>query len=303
MKKVIRNVSELTISKESLSSMPYANRVMMVSPAYFNVENPINAHMRQSDGSLHKLDKNLAVEQWYNLKATYEKLGFNVFVVDPVDELPDMVFCANQSFPYLDSCGNFNAVLSNMFNDTRNEEVSYINSFLIGQGYETHRIASRTLGYYFESMGDALWLPGYRFILGGYGFRTDKRIYQFLSETTNAPIAIFELKHPKFYHLDTCLSILDDKTALACKDAFTNEGWQLLNKIFPKVVEVPLHEADSPGFACNAHCPDRRHVIIQKNCVQTNSNLKAAGFIPVEVDTSEFIKSGGSVFCMKLMFF
>lgn len=303
MKKVIRNVSELTISKESLSSMPFANRVMMVSPAFFNVENPINAHMRQSDGSLHKLDKNLAVEQWKNLKTTYEKLGFNVFVVDPVDELPDMVFCANQSFPYLDSCGNFNAVLSNMFNDTRNEEVSYINSFLIGQGYQTHRIASRTLGYYFESMGDALWLPGYRFILGGYGFRTDKRIYQFLSETTNAPIAIFELKHPKFYHLDTCLSILDDKTALACKDAFTDDGWQLLNKIFPKIIHVPLQEADSPGFACNAHCPDRKHVIIQKNCEQTNSNLIAAGFIPVEVDTSEFIKSGGSVFCMKLMFF
>ncbi|MGY3804031.1 dimethylarginine dimethylaminohydrolase family protein [Pigmentibacter ruber] len=303
MKKVIRNVSELTISKESLSSMPYANRVMMVSPAFFNVENPINAHMRQSDGSLHKLDKNLAVEQWKNLKATYEKLGFNVFVVDPVDELPDMVFCANQSFPYLDSCGNFNAVLSNMFNDTRNEEVSYINSFLIGQGYQTHRIASRTLGYYFESMGDALWLPGFRFILGGYGFRTDKRIYQFLSETTNSPIAIFELKHPKFYHLDTCLSILDDKTALACKDAFTDDGWQLLNKIFPKIIHVPLHEADSPGFACNAHCPDRKHVIIQKNCKQTNSNLIEAGFIPVEVDTSEFIKSGGSVFCMKLMFF
>ncbi len=303
MKKVIRNVSELTISKESLAVMPYANKVMMVSPAYFNVDNPINAHMRQADGSLHNLDKNLAIEQWNQLKIIYEKLGFNVYVVDPVEDLPDMVFCANQSFPYLDACGNYNAVLSNMHNDVRNEEVSYINSFLIGQGYNTHRVASRTLGYYFESMGDALWLPGYRFILGGYGFRTDKRIYQILSETTNAPIAIFELKHPKFYHLDTCLSILDAHTALACKDAFTDEGWLLLNQIFTKIIEVPLAEADAPGFACNAHCPDRKHVIIQQDCLVTNSLLKEAGYIPISTNTSEFIKSGGSVFCMKLMFF
>jgi N-dimethylarginine dimethylaminohydrolase len=30
--------------------------------------------------------------------------------------------------------------------------------------------------------------------------------------------------------------------------------------------------------------------------------LREAGFTPLELDTSEFIKAGGSVFCMKLMF-
>lgn len=303
MRKVIRNVSELSISKESLSSMPYAHKVMMVNPAYFNIDTPINAHMLQPDGSPHFLDKNKAIEQWHSLKRTYESIGLNVFVVDPVNGLPDMVFCANQSFPYLDSCGNFHAVLSNMYNDIRNDEVPYINSFLIAHGYTTHRIASRTMGYFFESMGDALWFPGYRFILGGYGFRTDKRIYSFLSEVTNAPVAMFELKHTKFYHLDTCLSILNATTALACKEAFTEEGWLLLKAIFPKLIQVPLDEADSPGFACNAHCPDGKNVIIQKGCGSILKSLKDEGFVPLEVDTSEFIKSGGSVFCMKLMFF
>ncbi len=303
MRKVIRNVSELSISKEALSLMPYAHRVMMVNPAYFNIDTPINAHMLQSDGSPHFFDKNKAIEQWHRLKKIYESIGINVFVVDPVNGLPDMVFCANQSFPYLDSCGNFHAVLSNMYNDIRNDEVSYINSFLIAQGYTTHRIASRTMGYFFESMGDALWFPGYRFILGGYGFRTDKRIYSFLSEVTNAPVAMFELKHPKFYHLDTCLSILNATTALACKEAFTEEGWLLLKAIFPKLIQAPLDEADSPGFACNAHCPDGKNVIIQKGCDSILKSLTDEGFVPLEVDTSEFIKSGGSVFCMKLMFF
>jgi N-dimethylarginine dimethylaminohydrolase len=303
MQKVIRNVSELSISKDSLPRMPIAQRVMMVNPAYFNVDTPINAHMFQPDGSPHVLNKNKAIEQWNNLKKTYKNIGLNVFVVDPVQGLPDMVFCANQSFPYLDSSGNFHAVLSNMYNDIRNDEVHYINSFLIANGYSTHRIASRTMGYFFESMGDALWIPGYQFILGGYGFRTDKRIYSFLTEVTNAPVVIFELKHPKFYHLDTCLSILNATTALACNEAFTEEGWILLKAIFPKLIEVSFDEADSPGFACNAHCPDGKHVIIQKGCYKTIKLLKNENFVPLEVDTSEFIKSGGSVFCMKLMFF
>ena len=303
MKKVIRNVSELSISKESLPTMPYAHKVMMVNPTYFNIDTPINAHMLQADGTPHHLDKNKSIEQWQALKKTYENIGLNVFVVEPVNGLPDMVFCANQSFPYLDSIGNFNAVLSNMFNDTRNDEVSYIHSFLNDHGYATHRIASRTMGYFFESMGDALWLPGYRFILGGYGFRTDKKVYPFLSEITKAPVATFELKHPKFYHLDTCLSVLNATSAIACKEAFTNEGWELLNGIFTNLIQVPLEEADSPQFACNAHCPDQKHVIIQKGCLKTIQLLKQNDFLPLEVDTSEYIKSGGSVFCMKLMFF
>ena len=64
MRKVIRNVSEMSISKESLSTMPKPQKVMMVNPAYYNVDNPINAHMRRNDGSLHILDKNKAIEQW-----------------------------------------------------------------------------------------------------------------------------------------------------------------------------------------------------------------------------------------------
>jgi N-dimethylarginine dimethylaminohydrolase len=42
-------------------------------------------------------------------------------------------------------------------------------------------------------------------------------------------------------------------------------------------------------------------VLIQEGCTETNARLSAAGFSPVPLDTSEFIKAGGSVFCMKQM--
>jgi N-dimethylarginine dimethylaminohydrolase len=39
--------------------------------------------------------------------------------------------------------------------------------------------------------------------------------------------------------------------------------------------------------------------VLQKGSASACADLRRLGFKPVEVDTSEFMKSGGSVFCMK----
>ena len=54
-------------------------------------------------------------------------------------------------------------------------------------------------------------------------------------------------------------------------------------------------------YACNAHSPDGQNVIIQRGCTDTGAALGEAGFNVIEIDTDEFLKAGGSVFCMKLM--
>lgn len=300
---IIQTKNDLNFNLNSLPKIPLANKVFMVSPNYFNIDTPINAHMLNAQGKPHTLNKNKALKQWEELKSIYEKLHLKVTVIDGVEGLPDMVFCANQSFPFLDNNHKPQALLSNMRDETRHKEVEYINSFLQSQGYLTKHLASRTPETLFEGMGDVTWLGKIRFLLGGYGFRTDKSIYPTLTKVTGIPVALFELKNPKFYHLDTCLSVLNSTTALICKEAFTQEGYELLKMLFAHLLEVPLVEADAPGFACNAHCPDEKHVIIQKQNKKTVELLKQHHFIPIEVDTSEFIKSGGSVYCMKCMYF
>ena len=65
----------------------------------------------------------------------------------------------------------------------------------------------------------------------------------------------------------------------------------------------PHPPADAPHFACNAHSPDGKHVLIQSSATRAMHALERAGFSPIPIDTSEFIKSGGSVFCLKLMLF
>ena len=302
-KSVIKNKSEFNVDLAKIPNIPLPKNVLMVSPTYFNIDTPINAHMVDKQGNKHLLNKEKAMNQWNKLKHVYEGLGFSVFVQQGMPNLPDMVFCANQSFPYLSPTQATAAIMSNMFNNTRHKEVDHIKQFLMRQKYSTQQIETRSEKTYFEGMGDVAWLGNKKFLLGGYGFRTSPEIYDKLSQITQCPVAIFELKNPKFYHLDTCLSILNSTTALVCKEAFTPEGFELLESLIPNLLHVPLAEADAPGFACNAHCPDEKSVIIQAGNKTSNKLIEKHGFAPIEVDTSEFIKSGGSVYCMKLMFF
>ena len=303
MPKIINQKSDLNFLPQSLEPMPIARRILMVRPTHFHVDNPINPHMLKCDGTHHVVDKSRAMSQWENLKQTYLKLGLEVHTIEGGKGLPDMCFCANQSLPVLDRLGNKHALLSNMANDIRHQEVPLVDAFLQTQGYATTPIANRTSQTLFEGMGDCLWLPGRRFLLGGYGSRTSQSIYSQVSAAANAHVAVFELTNPRCYHLDTCLALLTENAAIACRDAFSNQGWELLKAIFPQLIEVSLPESDSPLFACNAHCPDQKHVILQEGSKATEAALTKNGFVPVPVATDEFIKSGGSVFCMKLSFF
>lgn len=280
--------------------MVQGRSIFFVKPDAFDLVAAINPHMRDAKGELNKVDRELARLQWKKLVDVYQQIGVRVTLMDSLADCPDMVFCANQTLPFLDRDGSPAVILSNMRDDTRHLEVASLGGQLERLGVRVYTLPERTLETLFEGMGDALWVPGRQLICGGYGFRTDRSIYEKIHAITGAPIVLFELSHPKFYHLDTCLSILDARTVLACRDGFTSKGWDTLCQLFPRVISVPLVEADAPGFACNAHCPDQQHVILQRGNQATCEALRAYGFTPMEVETGEFIKSGGSVFCMKM---
>ena len=51
----------------------------------------------------------------------------------------------------------------------------------------------------------------------------------------------------------------------------------------------------------NGNCPDGKHFVVHYDNPVTIAAVKALGLEVIEVDTSEFLKSGGSVFCMTMM--
>ncbi|NRA65623.1 MAG: amidinotransferase [Pseudobacteriovorax sp.] len=301
---LLKDPADATLKACEAEEMILAKKIAMVNPMYFDLKYAINPHMKDDAGNMHSVDRDVALGQWQELKGAYESLGFEVVVWDGEPGFPDMVFCANQSLPYIDQQGRPSALMSRMASAPRSGEVPFIESNLQSMSIQTNKLTvSDHPELYFEGTGDALWVPGRRLILGGYGFRTHQSVYEDVGRIVNSPIALFELRNPKFYHLDTCLSILSDTTVLACREAYTETGWNLLSCLFEDVIEVSVEESDSPGFACNAHCPDGKHVLIQKGNRQCLAQLNERGFIPIELNTDQFILSGGSVFCLKLVCF
>ena len=277
--------------------MPPPRRLLMTSPAYFDVQYVINPHM---EGQIGRVDRAEAVQTWTALHQMFSELDFPPDVVEAVVGLPDMVFCANQTLPYLLPDGQKGVILSHMHADQRKAEVPYFQQFFVQQGYQTTPLPE-THQTDLEGMGDALWHPNRRLIWGGYGFRTDLRVYEWIAEFTQTPVIALALHDPEFYHLDTCMCLLDEETVLIYPPAFQPEGLDLIRALFPHVLEAPEAEARHL-FAVNAFCPDQKHVVIQQGCTSTRNQLETRGFAVIEAETREFIKAGGSVFCMKLAY-
>ena len=291
-----RHPDALDFSIGDLPAMPRPRQVLMATPAHFEVAYVINPHM---EGNVGTVDVDEARREWEALRDAYAGIGLDVQTIEGAEGLPDMVFCANQTLPFLTPEGDRGVLLSQMHAPQRRGEVPYFRAYFSSQGYNVSALPPG-VERGFEGMGDALWHPGRRLLWGGYGFRTGLEAYEEAAKMLDTRIVALRLDDPDFYHLDTCLSLLDETTALYAPAAFQAEGLELLRRLIPTLIEAPESEARGL-FACNAHCPDARHVIIQRGCTVTNQRLREAGFEPVEVETGEFLKSGGSVFCMKMM--
>jgi N-dimethylarginine dimethylaminohydrolase len=266
--------------------------VLLCAPDHFAVVDVKNAFMEKNLG---KVDRARARGQWDALAATFRGIGLAVETLPPLPGCEDMVFTANPSFTGVSKRGKKVAVLSRMRHESRQREVAAHGEWLAAHGYDV--IESPVP---FEGGGDAVWHPGRRVLWAGYGQRSVKEVYPFLAEVFGVETLVVELK-TDFYHLDTCLCPLDRKTALVYPEAFTRPGLALVRRHFKQVIEAD--EADARDrFACNALAWDK-HVVIQRGCTALEGKLGKAGFEAHPVETGEFLKSGGSVYCMKQWLF
>ena len=265
--------------------MVFPKKILMSSPEHFDVVYKINPHMNLEN----KVNKTLANAQWDSLRSIYENIGFDVEVIPGRSDLPDLVFMANQ----LISTRN-GVILSRMNNIEREPEVDHIKNHLNIKNYFRPQNT-------FESMGDCIEdYQGKRFFCG-HGFRTKKEVYEEINNYLPGEKVLIKLNNEKFYHLDTCLCIVDNTTAFYVKSAFDENGLSTLEKSFQKLIEVDEMEAEA-FLACNAHCPDGVNIIVEENAIKLKESARNLGLKVHSVDTSEFLKSGGSIFCLKNQF-
>ncbi|KAA0210870.1 hypothetical protein FBQ84_02600 [Ignavibacteria bacterium CHB1] len=270
------------------------DKILMCPPDYFTVEYEGNMFMDLKNPP----DIRKAKEQWNNLKLIYTKLGFEVILIPPAKGFPDMVFTANQSFPFVNENGKLQVILSKMKNSQRKDEVKYFKDFYEQRGYEILNLPEEI--EFFESMGDAIMDYKRNIIFGGYGQRSQREAYRIIENYTGLEVVTLELINPYLYHLDTCFSILDNNNVVIDETAFSSDDLKKIQSYFKNVIVIDRKE-NMNSFACNCHCPDGKNVIVQSGADNFTHKLQTEGFNIIETDTSEFIKSGGSVFCMKMM--
>lgn len=311
---------------------PLPGRVLMCPPAYFDVVDVKNPHM---EGQIGRVDRSAAAAQWQRVHDTFSQCGIEVREIVPTPGCEDMVFCANQTLagiaarpvtdrsarapgtdprearsetgpplcgPPLSSSSPGGArvcLLSNMRHESRQREVAAFAEWFRSEGYQ---IEAAPRGPRLEGSGDAIWHPGRGLIWGGHGHRSEPAAYERVAAVFGVPVLRLKLLSNRFYHLDTCFCAIDERTVLIDPRCFEPRGLALIRAVFERVIEAPPDEAEQ-GMACNATALLGRHVVIQRGNVQTTAALRGLGYEVHEVETGEFLKSGGSVFCMKMYLF
>nr|WP_240355790.1 dimethylargininase [Mycobacterium bourgelatii] len=253
----------------------------MTPPAFFAVEYAINPWMDTTT----PVDVGVAMAQWEALRQTYLRLGHSVQVVEPVPGLPDMVYAANGGF-----IANDIAVVARFRFAQRSAETKAYSRWMSSVGYRP--VTTRHVN---EGQGDLLLIG--ETVLAGYGFRTDPRAHGEIAALLGLPVVSLELVDPRFYHLDTALAVLDDRTIAYYPPAFSEAAQATLSQLFPDAIAVS--SVDAYAFGLNA-VSDGLNVVLPAAATGFAAQLRAAGFEPVGVDLSELLKGGGSVKCCTL---
>ncbi len=291
---VYHRLTDLDFALEDVPVLPAPRRVLLTTPDHFDVQYVINPHM---EGRVGTVDPAAARRQWEALRAAYERLGLAVEVVEGQAGLCDMVFCANQTFPGLDAAGRRVCILSRMRHPSRQREVPAFREWFRANHFEVVEAE-----HPFEGGGDAIWHPGHGLVWGGVGPRTEAAAYALVADTFDVPVILLPLAGEDFYHLDTCFCPIDEKTVLVYPPALTADGIALIDAVFERVIEVDETDARE-RLACNAAACLGRTVVLERGCTALNARLAGLYYDVVEVDTGEFLKSGGSVYCMKQWLF
>ncbi|MFC7203990.1 dimethylarginine dimethylaminohydrolase family protein [Haloferax namakaokahaiae] len=261
----------------------------MADPAHFAIEYEINPHMDSS----YVVDRARVRDQWESLQQVFEALGLDVYVLDPVEGLPDMVFTANHGL-FFEREGESQFLPARMKYEQRAGEIDAVVAELSRTGVHVLDPPESV----FEGSGDAMTHPDDETLWVGYGPRTERAAVDEIARITGRETIGVELLTDDFYHLDTCFEHLTDDVALAYPGAIADADCRKLEQAYDDIIEIS-HE-ESGRMAGNAYCPDGENVIIDEEAVETIRKLEEFGFTVHPVDTSEFRKSGGSVYCMKL---
>ena len=274
-------------------------RILMCRPDYYGVEYEINPWMKKTNPP----DLALAFNQWRALRDLYEKEGYIVRNVNQEEGFPDMVFVANAGLVY-----EKQFVLSNFRYRERRGEAQVFKKW-----FEEHGYIVKTLpeDRFFEGHGDMLFL-GDKLIVGYGPFRSNELGVRSAAWAIQKEPIFLRLINEKYYHLDTCFCPVGSDLIIFYPKAFDAPSLRKIESLEAELIDVSSY--DACRFVCNAFPIKRTEdgqaawlKNIQWKLVTTSMSKKLRkriekkGIEILEVNLSEFIKSGGAARCLTLV--
>ncbi|MHC3000056.1 dimethylargininase [Microbacterium sp. HJ5] len=285
-----QNTAPAPAAEASVTRIQQHRSYLMCRPEHFTVSYTINPWMEPANPT----DTAKAVAQWQTLYDTYIALGHDVQLIDPIEGLPDMVYTANGGF-VIDGVA-YGAKFR--FQERVPEGPAFMEWFA-ANGFEVAAPVEVN-----EGEGDFLLVGDT--ILAGTGFRSTGDSHRELGEVFGKEVVSLNLVDPRFYHLDTAISVLDpvqgpggvEKANIAyLPGAFDDESRRVLEERYPDAILVA--DEDGAVFGLNS-ASDGLNVIISPRAKGFEAQLRERGYNPVLVDLSELLLGGGGIKCCTL---
>ncbi|MEK6857613.1 MAG: arginine deiminase-related protein [Nanoarchaeota archaeon] len=262
-------------------------KFLMCKPTHLHeISYQINPFMKKGE----KIDNSLALKQHSNLVKILEENGAEVEFLEPQEGLIDMIFTANAGIVYGDKF-----ILPNFKHAERRSEVQHYMEWAREQGYE---VVSLPTDVFFEGRGDVTWIDDKNMFLGFGEMRTNYEAIDALQKVMpNVNIIPLRLVDERFYHLDTCLQVLNNREFLYYKKAFDELSVKKIEKEASQ--KFTLAEDEALTYICNS-IKFGNKLVADKCRWVSESYLNYEGYQVQQVDLSELRKGGGSARCMVL---
>ncbi|MFL6163247.1 MAG: dimethylargininase [Jatrophihabitantaceae bacterium] len=254
---------------------------LMCPPTHYDVIYSINPWMDPSK----PVDTRLAYLQWQRIHDIYLELGHRIDLLQPLPDLPDMVFTANGATVL----GGRSLVARFRYQQRVGESPAYLDWF------GARDFAVRQADSINEGQGDFLAVAD--LLLGGTGFRSDPAAHAESEAFFGRRVIGLTLVNADYYHLDTAIGVLDERNIMYYPAAFSPQSRAMLAELFPDAVLASAE--DAAAFGLNA-VSDGRHVVLPSGAPRLAAQLRERGFETIGADVSELLRGGGGVKCCTL---
>jgi len=260
-------------------------KVLMCRPTYLKPVpiNEIAKKWKDTTLDLHKLE----MEHKQIIKA-YEDNGVEVVLLDTDSRMTNSVFARD-----FGGCIREGYILGRFREQVRFFERDAYRNKMAELGVPM--VAECTEGL-FEG-GDFTFLDDYTLAIGMAARSNEKGVEEIQEQLKKYGYKVIGVPlEEKYLHFDLCFNMVDEKLALAYREALPEEFIKLLDEKGIETIDVQAESIFELG--CNVQALGDKRVISLKKNTYANEEMRKRGIKVTEVDITEIVKAGGGPHCM-----